>query len=157
MLALDASGGPGTATDADSRCVFCSGERFEKLTRVRGGSLVTNYLRRLRSPERKEALAAVEVHAGASTRRDYEMRLARRQRRRDPNRPKRKARGSYIKKRRSVKEAWGIPGAAMATGERSSETKNKKTERPNTSAHHTRSKRVKERTEGKTTQTEKQI
>ena len=113
-LALDASGTPGAASESDDRCVFCSSERFEKLTRKRGGCLVTHYLSLLRPKDRQEALRIISMHGGEAMSADYSARLKRLLRRHDPSRPKRKPRGKYAtnkcrkQKKSSEQNPWGV-------------------------------------------------
>ena len=113
-LALDASGTPGAASESDDRCVFCSSERFEKLTRKRGGCLVTHYLSLLRPKDRQEALRIISTHGGEAMSADYSARLKRLLRRHDPSRPKRKPRGKYAtnkcrkQKKSSEQNPWGV-------------------------------------------------
>ena len=120
-LALDGSGQPGAAKPSDSRCIFCSSERFEQLTWRRGGSLVTHYLNRLQQKDQQEALRIIGIHGGKAMRKDYAARLKRSQKRRNPARKKRGPRGRYSKKRQATNQAddkknaavaWGIPPVA---------------------------------------------
>ena len=115
-LALDGSGHPGAATPQDPRCVFCSEERFEQLTWVREGALVTHYLLMLQPQERREALRMIEIHGGPDTRIKFAERVARQERRVDPARAKRKPRGAYSKRQRAARvasgHAWGIKGGS---------------------------------------------
>ena len=65
-------------------CVFCSLERFERLTWIRAGFLVTNYLGGLQPEHQLEAICIIEIHGGATMRPGNK----RRQQRRDPGRAK---------------------------------------------------------------------
>ena len=61
---------------AETRCMFCSSERFERLTWIRARALVTNYLGRLQPEEaQQEALRIIEIHGGATMRARYAGRL----------------------------------------------------------------------------------
>ena len=119
-LALDGSGAPGAASASDAGCVFCSAARLENLMKIRRGSVVTSYLRRLPEAHRKRALSHIQHHCGKKRRRDYQRRLARRAKRTDPARPRRGPRGHY--KRRSLDKAWGLAGKTdTAAGRRRQE------------------------------------
>ena len=132
-LSLDGSGRPGAATVSDPRCVFCSGARFEQLTWHRGGAVITHCLLKLAPEDRREALRIMELHGGAEMRTKYAERVARQERRQDPARAKRKARGSYKLRRPAAARAavamgaWGVeeprskePGAGKKKKERRS-------------------------------------
>ena len=131
MLALDGSGGPGAANES-GYCVFCSSVRFEQLSWLRDGRVVTRALGCLSEASRREALRLIEVHGGKNMAADFEKRVARALHRKDPARAKRRARGRYNKNqnvrgrrckeevRRSMEgfdketDCWGIASVAKS-------------------------------------------